>query len=49
MDNLETLATLPHKTQDEDKQNKKHNIEKKKDEELGPQQKPGVNPGGPEG
>jgi hypothetical protein len=22
---------------------------KKKDEELGPQQKPGVNPGGPEG
>ena len=48
MDNLETLATLQHKTQDEDKQNK-NTTQKKKDEKLGPQQKPGVNLCGREG
>ena len=34
---IETLARFgTHKTQDEDKQNKKHNTEIKKDEQHGP-------------
>jgi len=35
MDNPDTLATL---TQDEDKQNKKHNIKNLNDEQHGPHQ-----------
>jgi hypothetical protein len=40
-----------HKTQDEDKQNKKtqHNIENYKDNQHGSHQKPEVNPGACEG
>jgi len=32
MDNQETMGTLGSKTQDEDKQNKKHNTENKKEQ-----------------
>jgi hypothetical protein len=38
-----------HKTQDEDKQNKRHRKENYKDEQHGPHTKPGVNSGACEG
>jgi hypothetical protein len=49
MDNPETLATPD--TQDEDKQNKKHNTAQKtkKMSNTDPTRKPGVNPGAREG
>ena len=45
MDNLEKRQYRAHKTQDEDKQQQKHNTENQKDEQHGPHQKPRVYPG----
>jgi hypothetical protein len=45
MNNPEERQHWVHTTQDQDKQNKKHNTDNYKDEQHEPHQIPGMNPG----